>query len=115
MSAPQSIKKIAFKNIDWLEVTNEAIHDLNMPAETIEAFIRENVEDVDWEMVSRDAYRLSEEFIREFADRVDWKRISRSQNISDEFVSEFADKIDQDELEHNNWRKYALSKYARIE
>ncbi len=62
-----------------------------------EAFIREFQDNINWEVIW--VYRsFSEEFIREFIDRVDWSNLSRYNQLSEAFIYEFEDDIDWDEI-----------------
>ena len=59
---------------------------------------------IDWEYISRIAFKLPEEFINKYADYLDWYYILKNKPLSEEFLEEHIDNL--------NWD--AVSKYQKL-
>lgn len=87
------------KYIDWERdpITGETIppHWLAKCSEDYIDWVREHIDEVDWDAISIDLKECTIDFVREFKDRIDWGWIQDKLELSDRMQREFREELEK--------------------
>ena len=59
-----------------------------------EEFVREHIDEVNWNAVSCSDMHYSDEFYDEFSDRLDWLQITYNKGLPEDFIRKHQDKVE---------------------